>query len=377
VPRCAIVHYWLLGMRGGEKVVEALCRLFPDADLFTLFYDPESVSTVIRSHRVKTSFLNPLKRYHRSLLPVMPLALESFDLHDYDLIISSESGPAKGVISPANALHVCYCHSPMRYLWDLYAAYLHEWTKSPWEREIFRILATPLRLWDYSSAARVDHFVANSRNVQRRIWRTYRRESQVIYPPVPVETFYNRTPEAFYLAVSELVSYKRIGDAVRCFSRNGRPLKIVGDGPEYRSLKRLARGNIEFCGRVSDEQLRELYARCRALVMPGEEDFGLVGVEAVASGKAVIGLGRGGVLESAPVENPRAGFFYDTPGEISLEEAIRSFEKAEAFILPGELQLWAARFSETNFAEAMSRAIAVHTAGHFHNNFTTPLRQAV
>jgi glycosyltransferase involved in cell wall biosynthesis len=377
VPRCAIVHYWLLGMRGGEKVVEALCRLFPDADLFTLFYDPESVSTVIRSHRVKTSFLNPLKRYHRSLLPVMPLALESFDLHDYDLIISSESGPAKGVISPANALHVCYCHSPMRYLWDLYPAYLHEWTKSPWKRETFRILATPLRLWDYCSAARVDHFVTNSRNVQRRIWRTYRRESQVIYPPVPVETFYNRTPEAFYLAVSELVSYKRIGDAVRCFSRNGRPLKIVGDGPEYRSLKRLARGNIEFCGRVSGEQLRELYARCRALVMPGEEDFGLVGVEAVASGKAVIGLGRGGVLESAPVENPRAGFFYDTPGEISLEEAIRSFEKAEAFILPGELQLWAARFSETNFAEAMSRAIAVHTAGHFHNNFTTPLRQAV
>ena len=168
VARCAIVHYWLLGMRGGEKVVEALCRLFPDADLFTLFYDPESVSTVIRSHRVKTSFLNPLKRCHRSLLPLMPFALESFDLREYDLILSSESGPAKAVITTANALHICYCHSPMRYLWDLYPAYLHEWTRS--KREIFRILATPLRLWDYSSASRVDHFVANSRNVQRRIW---------------------------------------------------------------------------------------------------------------------------------------------------------------------------------------------------------------
>jgi glycosyltransferase involved in cell wall biosynthesis len=376
VPRCAIVHYWLLGMRGGEKVVEGLCRLFPDADLFTLFYDPESVSTVIRSHRVKTSFLNPLKRCHRSLLPIMPLALESFDLRDYDLIISSESGPAKGVITPASALHICYCHSPMRYLWDLYPAYLHEWTKSPWKREIFRVLATPLRLWDYSSAARVDHFVANSRNVQRRIWRTYRRESQVIYPPVPVEAFYNRTPEDFYLSVSELVSYKRIEDAVRCFSHNGRRLKIVGHGPEYRSLKRLASGNIEFCGRVSDEQLRGLYAGCRALVMPGEEDFGLIGVEAVASGKAVIGLGRGGVLESAPVENPRAGFFYDTPGEIALEEAIRIFEKAEAFISPVELQLWASRFSEAHFAEAMGKTIAAHTAGQFHNNFTSPLRQA-
>ena len=207
--------------------------------------------------------------------------------------------------------------------------------------------------------------------------RTYRRESQVIYPPVPVEMFYNRTLEGFYLAVSELVSYKRIEDAVRCFSHTGRQLKIVGAGPEYRSLKRLASGNIEFCGRVSDEQLRGLFARCRALVMPGEEDFGLVGVEAVASGKAVIGLGRGGVLESAPVENPRAGFFYDTPGETALEGAIRNFEKAEAFISPEALQLWAGRFSETHFAEAMSRTIAVHTDGHFHINFTTPLRQAV
>jgi glycosyltransferase involved in cell wall biosynthesis len=363
-------------MRGGEKVIEALCRLFPDADIFTLFYDPEAVSTVIRSHRVQTSFLNPLKRYHRSLLPIMPFALESFDLREYDLIVSSESGPAKGVITPAHALHICYCHSPMRYLWDLYPAYLHDWARSPSKREIFRVMATPLRLWDFSSAARVDHFVANSRNVQRRIWRTYRRESDVIYPPVAVETFYNRPPESFYLTVSELVSYKRIEDAVRCFSHNGRQLKIVGDGPEYRSLKRLARRNIEFCGRVSDEQLRGLYARCRALVMPGEEDFGLVGVEAVASGKAVIGLGRGGVLESAPVENPCAGFFYDTPGERSLQEALGTFDKAEPFISPEELQAWATRFSETHFAEAISKVIAGHV-GQFHNNFTTPLRQAV
>jgi glycosyltransferase involved in cell wall biosynthesis len=364
-------------MRGGEKVVEALCRLFPDADLFTLFYDPNSVSSTIRSHRVKASLLNPLKRYYRSLLPVMPFALESFDLRDYDLVISSESGPAKGILSPANALHICYCHSPMRYLWDLYPAYVHEWATSPWQREIFRVLATPLRLWDYSSASRVDHFIANSRNVQKRIWKTYRRESQVIYPPVPVEAFYNRPSEDYYLAVSELVPYKRLGDAVRCFARNGGQLKVVGDGPEYRSLKRLANGNVEFCGRIPDEQLRGLYARCRALIMPGEEDFGLTGVEAVASGKAVVALGYGGVLESAPIENPRAGFFYYTPGDGALEEAIRSFEKAEAFIMPEQLQEWAARFSETHFADSISRAVTAHSAGHFHNNLTTLLRQAV
>lgn len=360
VPRCAIVHYWLLGMRGGEKVVEALCRLFPEADLFTLFYDPDSVSPVIRSHRVTASFLNLLKRHYRSLLPVMPLALESFDLREYELIISSESGPAKGVITPADSLHICYCHSPMRYLWDLYPAYLQEWTPSRLRREMLRCFATPLRLWDYASAARVDHFIANSRNVRNRIWRTYRREASVIYPPVAVETFYNRSSEDFYLAVSELVSYKRIEDAVRCFARSGRRLKIVGDGPEYKFLARVANENIEFCGRVSGEQLRDLYARCRALVMPGEEDFGMVGVEAVASGKAVIALGRGGVLESAPLENPRAGFFYYTPGPQELHEAIKAFEQVEPMISPNDLQRWTRRFSERRFSQAISTAVAAY-----------------
>ncbi len=362
-------------MRGGEKVVEALCRLFPTADLFTLFYDPDSVSPVIRSHRVTASFLNPLKRHYRSLLPVMPLALESFDLREYELIISSESGPAKGVITPANSLHICYCHSPMRYLWDLYPAYLHEWTPSRLRREMLRLFSTPLRLWDYSSAARVDHFIANSCNVQKRIWRTYRREASVIYPPVAVETFYNRPSEDFYLVVSELVSYKRIEDAVRCFARNGRRLKIVGDGPEYKSLRRVGSDNVEFCGRVSDGQLRELYARCRALIMPGEEDFGLVGVEAVASGKPVVALGCGGVLESAPCEDPLAGFFYYTPGDDGLEEAVHTFEKLEPFISPHDLQRWAARFSEAHFNQAISRAVAAHAEGEFQNDVRSRLLQ--
>ena len=186
--RTAIVHYWLLNMRGGEKVLEALCRLLPDADIFTLFYDPDRVSPTIRDHRVRASFLQPLRKHYRSLLPLMPMALESFDLREYDLVISSESGPAKGVITSSGTRHVCYCHTPMRYLWDLYPAYRNEWTRARWKRALMTPLTNYLRLWDYASAARVDEFIANSENVRRRIWKTYRRESHVIRPPVAVDT---------------------------------------------------------------------------------------------------------------------------------------------------------------------------------------------
>ena len=206
--RAAIIHYWLLNMRGGEKVVEALCRMLPDADLFTLFYDPERVSETIRGRRVTASYLNPLRRHYRSLLPLMPMALESFDLRGYDLIVSSESGPAKGVLAPSTARHVCYCHTPMRYLWDLYPAYRNEWTASGWKRTLMAPLANYLRLWDYSTAARVDEFVANSANVARRIWKTYRREAGVIYPPVNVESFYWKEAEDYYhYAVIEMADW--------------------------------------------------------------------------------------------------------------------------------------------------------------------------
>ena len=316
--RTAIVHYWLLNMRGGEKVVEALCRMLPDADIFTLFYEPESVSAAIRSHHVRSSFLQPFRRSYRALLPLMPLALESLDLRGYDLVISSESGPAKGVLLSSQTRHVCYCHTPMRYLWELYPAYRNDWTRPGWRRMAMTPLANYLRLWDYASAARVDEFIANSENVRRRIQKTYRREARVIHPPVPIETFYSKRSEDYYLIVSELVPYKRTCLAVRAFARNGRRLRIVGDGPEYRALQSGAPPNVEFCGRVSDEELRELYARCFALVIPGEEDFGITAVEALASGKPVIAFARGGAREIVPVGWPAGGaLFQDDTEEIS------------------------------------------------------------
>jgi glycosyltransferase involved in cell wall biosynthesis len=353
--RAAIVHYWLLNWRGGEKVLESLCRLLPDADIFTLFYDPRAVSAEIRRHKVTTSFLNPLRRHYRQLLPLMPMALEQFDLRGYDLVISSESGPAKGVLTSSSARHICYCHTPMRYIWELYPTYAKEWLPA-WQRGLFAPVSNYLRLWDFASAARVDEFIANSGNVRRRIQKVWRRDSRVVHPPVAVENFYWREPEDYYLVVSELVAYKRVDLAVRAFARKGGRLCVVGDGPEFKQLKRMAGNGVEFCGRVPDEQLRDLLARSRALIVPGEEDFGIAAVEALASGKPVVALGRGGVLESVPAFDPLGGVFFDEPDETHLVEALQRFERVEAQVRPLDLQTWAEQFSEAHFMARM-RAI--------------------
>ena len=365
--RVAIVHYWLLNRRGGEHVIDGLCRLFPEADIFTLFCDPATLSPELQGRRITTSFLNPLRRHYRNLLPLMPMALESFDFRGYDLVVSSESGPAKGVILPSGTRHICYCHTPMRYLWDLYPAYRNEYVSAGLKRALMAPLANYLRLWDFASAARVDRFVANSENVRNRIWKTYRRESEVVYPPVAVNSFFWKPPEDYFLIVSELVPYKRIDVAVRHFARTGRRLIVAGGGTEYRKLKALASPNIEFAGRVSDEALRELYARCRALLVPGEEDFGMTPVEALASGKPVIALGRGGVLESVPVGDPEGGIFYDSAEGEDLEHALRRFERIESHIHPPDLQQYATRFSEEEFFRKM--AVALDLSRPYSDNF--------
>jgi glycosyltransferase involved in cell wall biosynthesis len=357
--RVAIVHYWLLRMRGGERVVEALCRLLPEADLFTLFYEPGAISDEIRGHCVKASFLNPLRRIHRHLLPLMPLALERFDLRGYDLVISSESGPAKGVITSSSQQHVCYCHSPMRYLWELWPDYLCDWTRPSWRKAAMLPVGSYLRLWDVASALRVDKFVANCENTQRRIWKTYRRESTVVYPPVDVASYYSKPAEDYFLVVGELTGYKRIDSAVRAFAESGRRLRVIGDGPEYASLRKLARPNIEFCGRVSESELREAYARCRALVLPGEEDFGLTPVEAFASGKPVIAYAKGGVLESFSSVSSLAGVLYGEPSVEQLHDALRRFDRLERWIDSTKLKSAATRFSISRFLNAMGQILDV------------------
>lgn len=352
--RVALVHYWLLGSRGGEKVLEAICRMLPQADIFTLFYDPEGVSPLIRSKNVRASFLNPLRKFHRGLLPFMPMALEAFDLRGYDLVISSESGPAKGVLTSSTSRHLCYCHTPMRYLWELYPAYRNDFGKGPLSRALMSPVSSWLRTWDFSTAARVDHFVANSWNVRRRIWRVYRRKANVVYPPIAVESFRHRDPQGYFLIVSEMVPYKRLDYAIRTFARNGRRLKIVGDGPQYRYLRKLGGSNIEFCGRVSDDDLRTLYAQSNALLMPGEEDFGITIVESLASGKPVIALGRGGALE---IVREKCGTLYDEASEAGLAEALRTFDRMESSINPLYLRAAAERFSESVFEQEFLAAL--------------------
>jgi glycosyltransferase involved in cell wall biosynthesis len=295
---------------------------------------------------VHVSPLNPLRRFHRSLLPLMPMALESFDLRPYDLVISSESGPAKGVITSSTTRHVCYCHTPMRYLWDLYPAYRNDFGQGPLRRLLMAPFANYLRTWDLATASRVDAFLANSRNVRRRVWKTYRRRSHVVYPPVAVESFTCEPAEDYLLAVSELVPYKRLDYAVRLFASTGRKLKIAGDGPEYRALKRIAGRSIEFCGRVPDSQLHELYAHCAGFLMPGEEDFGIVMVEALASGKPVIALCRGGAVE---IVTEGCGVLFPEPSAECLAEALRGFDRLAPAIPSSRLQQRAATFSEDAF----------------------------
>lgn len=327
--KVAIVHYWLTGMRGGEKVVEALADLYPEADIFTLVVDRSAISERLKQHTIIPSFLQRIPRatrIYQRLLPLMPFALEHFDMRDYDLVISSESGPAKGVVPRADAVHICYCHSPMRYIWDHYHAYrAHSGFLSKLAMPVF---APFLRVWDVSTAARVDHFVANSQHVANRINRYYRREATVISPPVATGDF-SAEAEAgdFYLCAGQLVRYKRADLAVEALSRTGRRLVVIGTGEEAAMLKRMAGPSVEFLGYQPFEVLQDYLARCRALVFPGEEDFGIVPVEAMASGRPVIAFNRGGATET--VIPGVTGMFFDRQDADSLVDAIERFEAME------------------------------------------------
>ena len=325
-PRIAIVHYWLVAMRGGERVIEALGELYPDADLFTHVCDRSALSSSLRDRNIRTTFIQRLpqatKRY-RSYLPLMPLALEQLDLRAYDIVISSESGPAKGIITLPHTLHICYCHTVMRYLWDMY----HEYRASAGRltRLLMPLAANYLRLWDYASAARVDAFVANSENVAARIEKTYRRQATVIHPPVDTERFRaDRERSDFYVTVSQLVSYKRIDIIVEALSRLNLPLVVIGEGPELRKLQRLAGPSVRFLGRQSDEVVTDHLERCKAFVFAANEDFGIVPVEAQAAGAPVIAYGKGGTTET--VIPGRTGLFFMDQTVDSLAAAVTRFE---------------------------------------------------
>jgi glycosyltransferase involved in cell wall biosynthesis len=328
--KVALVHDYLNQMGGAERVVLAFHEMFPDAPLYTSIYDPERVDPVFRQMDIRTSFMQkfPLvTKHHQPYLPFYPFAMERFDLRGYDLVLSSSSAFGKGVITRPGTMHICYCHTPMRWCWN-YDEYVEREHLGGMARRILPFYITRLRLWDQASSMRVDHFIANSPVVAERIHKYYRRDAVIIPPPVEASRFLfdpATQPEDYFLIVSRLVPYKRIDLAIEACNRLHVPLIIVGSGRDLERLKSLAGPTIRFLGRLSDEEVLYYYAHCRAFLFPGEEDFGITPLEAHASGRPVVAYGAGGALASV-IDGVTGTFFHEQTAD-SLIAALASFDE--------------------------------------------------
>ncbi len=347
--KTALVQDWLTGMRGGEKVMEKICQIFPDAPLYTMIHVPGSVSDIIESRKISSSLLQRLPMgvsHYRYYLPLLPLLVKTLNTGKYDMVISTSHCVAKNVRPRKGGIHICYCHTPMRYVWDMFDDYFS--MKKNWIIWIIMKFFRPyLKISDRVTSRNVDYFIANSGTTAERIKKYYGRASQVIYPPVDTG-FY--TPagverEDFYLIVSSLVPYKKVDEAVEAFNISGKRLRIIGSGPEAERLEKHSKSNIEFCRWKEAEFLRDNYRKCRALVFPGKEDFGIVPVEAMACGAPVVAYAQGGVTET--VIEGETGVFYKTRGALSLNGALEKFERMS--FKPEKIRARAEKFSEERF----------------------------
>ncbi|MFQ5600674.1 MAG: glycosyltransferase [Candidatus Krumholzibacteriia bacterium] len=358
--RVALVHDWLTGMRGGEKCLEVLCELFPCADLFTLLHNPRSVSAAIEDRHIVTSFIQKLPGAptgYRRYLPLFPLAAESFDLRGYDLVISTSHCVAKGVRPPTGALHLCYCFTPMRYVWDQFDAYFGPGRAGLLTRAAAHLVRRPLQSWDVRTADRVHHFIADSETVRDRIRQHYGRDSEVVFPPVDCDAFAPDpgAPDDYFLVVSAFAGYKRVDVAIEAARLAEVRLIVVGQGPDLERLRRQAHGaRVEFRGWQSPADLARLYARCRALLFPGEEDFGITPLEVTASGRPVIALAAGGALET--VVPGKTGILVPSASAAAWARILREFgdDSFDARTLVEH----ARRFDRPRFASQMRHVIA-------------------
>ena len=357
--RVVLVHDWLTGMRGGEKVLESICRLFPAADICTLVHVKGSASSLIEDRRIRTSVIqrlpNPARRY-RHYLPLFPAAIEWFDLDDADLVISTSHCAAKSVVVPGRARHLCYCHSPMRYAWDQFDAYFGVERLGRAGNAVMRLAMAPIARWDRATAGRVHRYVANSGHVAARIARYYNRESTVLHPPVDT-TFYTpdgMPPSSNFLVVSALVPYKRLDIAIDAAARLGAPLTVVGDGPDLARLRARAGETVEFRGSVDNETLRDLYRRAKAVILPGEEDFGIVPVEAMACGRPVIALSRGGALET--VVHGKTGLLVEGLSAEAFASAMTAIDRIE--FDAAAIRAHAEQFDTARFEQAFAHLVA-------------------
>jgi glycosyltransferase involved in cell wall biosynthesis len=352
--RVALVHDFLVSLRGADRVFLQMCDLWPEADVFTPVYDEDGTEGRFAHRNVHTSFLQkvrPSRRTFRALLPLYPAAVESFDLSGYELVVSSSSAWAHAVLCDEQAVHLSYCHNPFRYAWNEHHRAVAERT-NPVTRALLRSLFRRWREWDWIAAQRVDRYVTNSNTTQARIKSYFGRTSRIVYPPVEVDRFRPGTPSDYYLVLSELISHKRIDTAVDVFSRLGLPLVVAGDGPDFRRLRGLARPNVRFAGRVDDQEAARLLAGCRAFLLTGVEEFGIAAVEAQAAGRPVIARHGGGALET--VVDGITGCYW-SGGVTELAEAVRAFD-AEA-VDPARCVENARRFDP----EAFRRALAYET----------------
>ncbi|MBB6146595.1 glycosyltransferase involved in cell wall biosynthesis [Silvibacterium bohemicum] len=370
--RVALVHHWFVSLGGGERVAEAMAAMYPEADIFTLVAAPEMVPESLRSHTMHTSFLNRLpfaRNIYRHLLPLYPMAVEQLDLTGYDLVLTSDSGPMKGVILSPSALHVCYCHAPMRYIWDQYHEYRSHMGR--FARASFGYTAHYVRGWDHLAAQRVTQFAANSHYVASRIRQYYGRSSTVIYPPIDTASSYlAETQSDAYLTVGRLVSYKRIDLLIQACNKLSRRLRIIGTGPEEARLRSMAGKTIEFLGNVDNETLWNEYANCRAFLFAANEDFGMALVEAQACGRPVIALGKGGALESvvsldhAANRGQSTGMFFGEQTPMDVQSAILRFEMEEHRFNPHVIRQKAQRFGADVFRRSLGDLIdgALHVS---------------
>ena len=353
--RVALVHDFLLDLRGAERVFAAICDAWPEADVFTAVYDERGTEGRFAARAPRTSFLQrvrPTSRTFRPLLPLYPHAIESLDLRGYTTVISSSSAWAHGVLVDPGATHVCYCHNPFRYAWTEREATLI--ARNPLTRPALRLLLNRWRQWDWIAAQRVDRYVANSRLTAARVRRYFGREATVLHPPVELGRFHEAPVGAHYLVLAELMAHKRIDVAVRAFNALGLPLLVVGDGPELRRLRRMARRNVTFTGRIGDARVAELLARARALVVTATEEFGIAAVEALAAGRPVIAFGEGGVRES--VAEGVTGTFFERCEPAALAEAVLRFDPLT--IDPRACRAAAERFGAERFRERFVRIVA-------------------
>jgi glycosyltransferase involved in cell wall biosynthesis len=365
--RVALVHDWLTGMRGGEKALEVICERFPDAELFTLVHVRGSVSPTIERHRPQTSFIQRLplvRRFYRYYLPLFPAAIERFRFDRFDLVVSISHCCAKSIIHPAGVPHLCYCLTPMRYAWDQFDAYFGAARIGAAGSRLMRPIMSRLAEWDRGTADRVDRYVAISHYVAGRIGRYYNREATVVYPPVDTDFFQpeDSARERSALIVSALVPYKRLDVAIDACRIAGMPLIIVGDGPERARLERIARGDVRFLGRRTNEDIRDLYRRCAIALLPGEEDFGIVPLEAQACGCPVVALGRGGACET--VVPGETGVLVDDPAAEAFADGIRS--ALDRQFNPAVIRRHAERFGRARFGdelEALMRDAVATKAG--------------